>query len=52
VLSENEAVAAMSMTDDRNMTVHEQVAKAIYERLGAHLQLMQAILERAAQGAV
>jgi nucleotidyltransferase substrate binding protein (TIGR01987 family) len=41
-LSDTDAAAALAMADDRNLTVHtynEALARAIYARLGGHLEL-------------
>ncbi|MCL5734448.1 MAG: nucleotidyltransferase substrate binding protein [Actinobacteria bacterium] len=49
ILSEEETVQALSMLEDRNLTVHtyvEEVARLIYSRLPGHRDLLGAALAR------
>jgi nucleotidyltransferase substrate binding protein (TIGR01987 family) len=49
MLEEEEARLAFQMIDDRNLTVHtynEELANAIFSRLGAYAQLLRAWLAR------
>ncbi|MCL6522275.1 MAG: nucleotidyltransferase substrate binding protein [Firmicutes bacterium] len=49
LLTSEEAREALTLADDRNLTVHtynEALAKAIYSRLEAHARLMDVWLER------
>lgn len=49
LLDDAEAVAALGMADDRNLTVHtyvETLAATIFGRLPGHCELMGALLER------
>ena len=53
-LGEDDTRAALSMVDDRNLTVHtynEALAKAIFARLGAHARVLAAWLEALDEGA-
>jgi nucleotidyltransferase substrate binding protein (TIGR01987 family) len=50
LLSEEETLLALGMTDDRNLTVHtynEALAEAIFGRLGDYADLMEKVLRRA-----
>lgn len=54
VLTEEEARGALSMVDDRNLSVHtynEALAEAIFARLGGHTQIMSAWLSNLEHGA-
>lgn len=49
LLTDGEALAALSMVDDRNLTSHtynEELAKSIYSRFSSHAMLMSVWLER------
>lgn len=53
LLDEAEAVAALIMADDRNLTVHtyvEDLAVQIYARLPAHCSLLGTLVERMQAG--
>jgi nucleotidyltransferase substrate binding protein (TIGR01987 family) len=48
LVDEDEAVQALEMVDDRNLTshtYHEGVAQNIYEKLPAHVSLMEKLLK-------
>lgn len=48
ILSDLDARVAMTMADDRNLTAHtynEELAKAIFSRLDAHVRVMERWLE-------
>ena len=48
VLTKNETEQALSMADDRNLTVHtynEELASSMYSRLTEYLQLMEALVK-------
>jgi len=52
LMNTGEAVAALAMADDRNLTVHtynEPLAGKIFARLPSHAALMAAMLERMGQ---
>lgn len=49
LLTDDEALAALSMVDDRNLTSHtydEELAQNIYAKFPAHARLLSAWLER------
>ena len=48
VLNPQQVIAALAMTDDRNLTSHtynESLAREIFSRLGEHASLLAALLE-------
>jgi len=51
LMDEDQTVTALEMVDDRNRTVHtyhEEVARAIWERLPGYLGIMKLLVERMA----
>lgn len=49
LLSEEEAITALEMTDDRNLTshtYHEELAEEIYGKIGGYYNLMENIYKR------
>jgi len=48
LISEEQTVACLEMTDDRNLTSHtyiEKLAERIYERIGSYCKLMEDIFD-------
>ena len=49
IISEDDTVKCLEMTDDRNMTSHtyrEEVAQVLYGKLGEYCALMELIMDR------
>lgn len=49
LVSEDETITLLEMTDDRNMTSHtykEEVARIIFDKLGKYSQLLESLVER------
>jgi nucleotidyltransferase substrate binding protein (TIGR01987 family) len=49
LITEEETVKFLEMTDDRNMTSHtykEEVSKALYEKMRSHYMLMTSLMEK------
>lgn len=49
LLTEDETISFIQMTDDRNLTSHtydEEVAEALYRKIKNHFELMKSLLAR------